>query len=725
MINNRALEYLLFLVIVVFFYPYLSLGFTTNDDALNQVANNWERFQEISQIQGRVQFLLLHWWLIKISYLINSMLFIKIISIFVVISNLIYASYLVYKATNQRYCSYIFIVVFITFIQDSWNQFLITSSPLIYTIGFLIFLASLHLYAVSSNNNKKQIYSACLFVFSLQISEMFLLFSCLYLLISKYYLNKKYFFGLKYHAIFTIIYIIIYITFRLFFGSLYSGNSVGAMFSFSGFLKTLSTYSLYTIPGSLFLSNSISGIENINNHLNYLFDINLSSSPFLKYIYNAKIIVLNIENLNIIWIFKYLVFIIVTSESLKHIKIFDRKLCTLLLSFSVLLIFLPNVLHALTTKYQQWVLVSNSKGYVGTYISFFGMTLLITTLTIMCNSIVLLNIHIIIRKFILLIIILFTFFISTFISISNEAIYNHKKQSHYKWKLVDKFIKSDVFKNLPKGSKVYSNDLFKPIGIMAQHNIDYWSEYVFMKTGKKVFFTIKLDKKPEIGSYLLKILHGNNDGFLFFSKVKQKNYLIVDEFYLFGLFKKQSIVNYESFNGFFYELFYLKNNNFLLVKGENISFDSININYNFNDIDKSYVIKKPLTKGIIYSQPLKYSFLNGFFEQEKDILNKWSWSNIKSSLKIINTENRVIKINIIFHSGTTKKHYSNLKLSMKNTVFLFKINNKEKEIHASFILKPGDNIIHFSSENSAKINSVREKRSLYFYIKNLVIQETK
>lgn len=734
MTNNRQIEWILFIAIILFFVPYLSLGFTTNDDAFNQVYHSWNEFKDGAFKQGRIQFFLFHWLVIKLSFLIDSIFFIKLISTLSILINIFYFAYFLEKITAQKYFGYLFIIVFVTFLQDSWDHFLLTASPLIYTVGFSLFLASLHLYISENVTKQKLMISAALFVLTLQISEMFLLFSLFYPLFSRIYLNKSIFHNVKYHIIFSAIYIAIYIGFRVFYGTDYAGNTVGE-FSVLDSLKTVCIYSLYTFPASLFLSTSIMGVGDLNEFLNYPFDFNLSGNPVSKFKYNIKIIFFNIDEINVLWIIKYLFFVIVAFESLKNIKKIDKKIIILLIISSILLLFLPNILHSVTNKYQQWALLGNSKGYVGTYISYFGMTLLLTFGLILLKTLGWFDRPTFLSKFGLSIIILFLFFVSTFVSITNEAIFNHKKQSHYRWELMDKFFKTEAFKDLKEGSRIYALGLTDIIGIVDKYKptpnerSDYWDRYILMKTGKKIELYEGYPEKVDADNYyVLKIIQPKNDydTFAIFAKIKKDTELI-SNFYLLAKAKKTNVLSYETLDGFKSLPFRLKDEkDFLLIKENNVSLNSIWVDYPVRNRKENTIFAKPMLKGSIYTDRFEYSFSTNFYTEESSGMNTWHWSQKQSQLIINNKAKDPITVTLKFIVSTGQEKESEILIYIdekaKNSI---KARDKDKDFSLSFNLKSGENIINFQADESAKFSAGVDARNLYFQVKNLIITEVR
>ena len=732
-VKNKQIEWMLFIAVILFFYPYLSLGFTTNDDAFNQVYHLWVDFKDSSFTQGRVQFILAHWLIIKISFLIKNIFFIKFITTLSVIFNIIYFSYFIEKITKQRYYSYIFIAVFITFLQDSWEHFLLTSSPLIYTVGFSFFLASLHLYVFNYSTKSKLILSSVFFVLAAQISEMFFLFFIFYPLFSYYYLNKTIFFKLKYHFIFLSIYILIYVSFRLFFSSMYEGNSVNG-FSFLSFIKTLLIYSLSTIPPSLFLSPNTTGLIDVNEYLNYPFDFKLITNPFIKLIYAAEEILFNLDEINVIWIVKYLFFISIVSESLRRIKNIDKKTIKLLLIFSVILIFIPNVLHSLTGKYQDWALLYDAKGYVGTYFSYFGMVLFATFLGVFLKTLGWFNKATFWGKINLTFMILGLFFVSVFVSISNEAIFNQKKQSHYRWEIMDKLFKSEAFDIIKDGDNIYTLGLVDRIGIVDRYIMnkdrpDYWDRYTLMKTGKKVRFFENYSKKiTGNNNYILKIIQHktSSDIFAVLAKILPNSKLIND-FYLIEVSNGTNILSYETLDSFKTFPFRLKNKkDYMFVKEKSVSVNSIWVNYPIRNRNENVIFPKPMQKGNIYTDRFEYEFSKGFYSKETRNMSIWYWSKKESQLVLNNNSKKKIEINLKFLLSTKQEK------DFKMSIFLDEDNKKIVTAHTeddkvvlSFTLEPGENKINFIAEKSTKPLPNVVSRELYFKVKNLIITEVR
>jgi len=736
MTNNRQIEWVLFIAIILFFYPYLSLGFTTNDDAFNQVYHDWIDFKDGAFKQGRIQFFLFHWLVIKLSFLVESLFFIKLIATLSIIVNILYLAFFIEKITAQKYYSYIFIIVFVTFLQDSWDHFLLTSSPLIYTVGFSLFLASLHLYVFFKPTPKKLMISAGLFVLTLQVSEMFVLFCVFYPLFSRCYLNKGLFYNLKYHFIFSAIYLSIYVIFRLVYGSVYVGNSVGdGGFSILNSLQTLLIYSLYTFPSALFFTHTATGMSDMNNVLNYPFDFNLAPNPLLKFKYNVKILILNVEELNVTWIIKYLLFVGVVFESFKNINYVNKKTLNLLLIFALLLLFIPNTLHSLVSKYQQWAIIGNSKGYVGTYMSYFGMALLLTLFLVYLKQLEWFNRPTLASRIRLTLAVIFLFFISTFISISNEAIFNLKKQSHYRWELMDKLFTTTAFKNLDNGVNIYAIGLTDSIGAVDKYKplpnerSDYWDRYVLMKTGKHIKVYEGYPKIITDKDYILKIIKPKNnyDTFGIFAKLEKNNPELINNFYLVAEARDTNILTYESLAGFKSFPFRLKGErDIMLVKETGVSVNSIWVAPEIRNKNSNLVYAKPMQKGKIYTDRFDYRFSTGFYLQEDSGVDSWNWSDKQSQLVIDNKSDESIVVNLKFLISSKQDKDSKISVynDEKNKHFIT-ANRGDEEIVLSFKLIPGENIIYFISEESSIALPSVTARPLYFYVKNLVMTEVR
>ncbi|MBF0245793.1 MAG: hypothetical protein HQL31_11085, partial [Planctomycetes bacterium] len=159
-----------------------------------------------------------------------------------------------------------------------------------------------------------------------------------------------------------------------------------------------------------------------------------------------------------------------------------RRIFLWLGCFCLTLIFLPNVLYALTSKYQFWVLSAGSRGYVGTYYSFFGLCALLAASALTLSS----RLSKAFPRFLLAAACAGLVFPTVLkISAWNDAELRSKVASHRKWALLDDFLDSQPFRDCPEGSIIYAPKLkSRTVMIAGEPTPDYWSRFVFWKTGR-------------------------------------------------------------------------------------------------------------------------------------------------------------------------------------------------------------------------------------------------
>ncbi|MCB1190690.1 MAG: hypothetical protein H7A23_23070 [Leptospiraceae bacterium] len=497
MIRRRYFNILFVVLVLLVFFPFLETGFTTNDDSINQLRKNiYDSWKGIAFEQGRIQFLLFHWWLIWFSYISNNFIIIKMITLSMVIGNIIYFSYFLFRYTESKYIGIFFSILYISFLQDTWEHYLITSSPLIYTTAFMLFLFSLNLFIEFKNNHKKKYlyFSGLALFFALQISEMYFLLFILFPIVNLKYTQKirEQIKDMLIPFGFYFIYFFIYIIFRYFFadGSTYDGNQVADKFSFFDFIETLFTYSLSSFPGYYFLNGNFAYTQDLNIYLKFENILLLQNRFYENFISGVKFIQLNFYQLKTDWLIKYIIFSFVMMTTFtKKLRIKNDKI---LLLISIVLMFFPNIPHALTAKYQSWVVKSGSMGYVGTYISYFGISLL---LSIGLNYLFSYFQSKKIKTFILSMILLLLLPISIFTSMTNESVIQSKVMTHKKWEMMNKFMKTQAFKTLDSSAIIYAPTLSAEYrGIVNLNASTYWSNYVYMLTGKEFRIIDSLDK---------------------------------------------------------------------------------------------------------------------------------------------------------------------------------------------------------------------------------------
>lgn len=138
------------------------------------------------------------------------------------------------------------------------------------------------------------------------------------------------------------------------------------------------------------------------------------------------------------------------------------------------LLFAPGLPVSLIQKYQDWVR-QGTLGFTNTYFSYFGAIFL-------CVAVLARIIHSLPKQIGAGSAAALVFSVSLATDYANAAFTLSQVQSQQKWLAVDEFIKTSDFGALPDGSIVYAPSLFSQIGIMKVFP-PYWTDYLAFRAG--------------------------------------------------------------------------------------------------------------------------------------------------------------------------------------------------------------------------------------------------
>jgi len=731
--ERKYYYFLLLLLICTTLFPYINTGYTTNDDMSNALID-YSDFINFAKNQGRYHFMSLHGLVAFGTHAFGSHVTVKTISLFSVVLNVALFGILIFRLTGAEVFSIFCTFFWVAFLHDSWGHFLITSSPLIYTLPLSLFFISILFFmeSIEKNSNKSLIVSAIIYFCALQFSEMFVLFIVFFVLIF-FFKNKSGFQQFKYllpHITALSLFLLIYIVFRINYPSQYAGNAINFNeFSIQGFFETLKEYSLSGFR-----------LEKLGNRF----------SPFFynRYIFNnagenlwvlLKFVLYNLRHLSRDWIVKSLIVSFVSILLLnRHVHFIKKKDCLFILLLSIAMTFLPNVPVAITPKYQDWVTVHGSRTYIGTYYSLFGLTLFLSGIIFFIND------HLSnrnIRRIYLSILAVVIFGASVSTSINNDIQLKSKAMSHKKWELIDKFILSDQFKNMNRKSIVYAYDLVNKhlINIAVGWGGNYWERYIKKKTGKELLIggdvRTFLDMKrqhPESDLYFLKYSQNYNspEQYLVFSRVKKYDFSFASEDSEINLYSDFVHIFTHSVNTRYLVLLNTKtgvsvvkylddklinNNDVIYIEKNDIHLNSVMAT---NNMDFYVPAPNKLNRFI----PVRYG--QGFYNKEKRAEDTWRWSKRDSEMYLVNPYSFDVKVKVGFILASGLVDDPSVHIKTKNYEERYVPTSKGLIIKKEFTLEPGENVIAFHSDSKKIFHNVGEPRDLYFGIFNFKILAT-
>lgn len=480
--------FLLLLLAVITFYPLLSVGFTTHDDARIAIdvwdGNIWEVTKSASGTQGRFVF----FWdfpLSAVPYAIDSRIWYlttKFTSFFLLLSALYFAVAQLFKS---KWIALVSLALFLSLIQNGWEHNVLTSYPVVFNLLAVFFLVSLGLFATAIDRKNLALawLSGGLYFLALG-TELFVLFFPFYVavllsraapdepVIRRLVSGKKYLLAI---ALPLMAYLAIYLAWRHIHPSTYDGNSLDGL-NLLAAAKVVATYSLNAFPlislqfftgtgAQLHFANS-AGWHAILSALNAASFIKPAVAGFLF----TRLMTTEI-------------FIVPQTRTLKIGAV-----------LAFVGIFLPNLLLGFTQRHQSW-LASGTHSYVYTYYSLLS-AVVFSALLLAYMNVKSMSWKPKLRRLFIFVAVAAIMFLSFAVEVRNQYVAFDQKLAYRKWQLMNVVIQSSAFLQIPDGSTVVAPTLLLYRGIAAVF-ADDWSNYVRYKTGKEVQF---VDNKCKDGT---------------------------------------------------------------------------------------------------------------------------------------------------------------------------------------------------------------------------------
>ena len=485
-LKNKEFFYLAFIIIaLITFYPLFFTGFATADDfnyymvtrrGIGLTSASW-----FAITAGRFYFYLVQPFY-NLPYFCDNMVVIKMFHYVPLIFCFLLFAKIVFATTKSKELAWFFLLTFLMTMQISEHYNLFVAYPFYFTFSFSLLLIS-YLLLLRYYQQKKTsliIYASLFFAFGLLFYETYILFLSFFVATIVYYnlqdkkslwqTVKGSFLQFLPFLIVGIIYLAAYFIFRIYFPSQYPGTKFGFKDVTAGTFFTV----LWNLSSSAFPLNVYEASHGLFADKSDL--VNGYYPIILNLILSARVE----------WIVKGILVSFVGYKLLMALPSLGPKRILGGISLSILMIFLPHVPLALTEKYTFFAGHSDSNmvGYVTTFFSFFGTTLLIILL--MGPLINLFNFRRFVKRAVAIIFVVGFFICSVLTDFSNYTIAKDMRSSNIRLYAIDELLKTDEFKAIPAGTPIFAKDLWENPSYAA-HGITEqgfnWYSYFQVRNG--------------------------------------------------------------------------------------------------------------------------------------------------------------------------------------------------------------------------------------------------
>jgi len=522
-VKQLSIKYYVILLLgtvgLITIFPLLNVGLVINDDLQNSIrayTSNLMDYMKVSfemwKVQGRPN--LFASFSYYIPFIVDNFIFYKIIALGTLITIFILASYLLKILFKDNYLFAFTLLLFLIGMQVSWEHSPVVSFSGFFSIPLIMLISSLILFIQYKKTNMRfAVWASCaLYIATLFSYELFILYSPIFFLISYYY-DKGQPWSYKTKKMIPIIicvsiYLVLYGIFRFVYGSSYAGAQVES--------SSLNIWKIVQVIWQLSIS-SFPGYFSFNGKYQYLLYIYSESKGDPLSIVNI------IGSVEIQTIIKVLLTFSLTYSLISRFKLDLSNKKILVISFiSLIYVFVPNFLLAITPLYQKAIIENDQLGMPSSFFSFISLILMVSMLTLYITKITS-KLRFRYKSIILTSISLFLSLIAGIVDYTNIHIAKYQAMSNEKWKLVNEFLKTDEGKQLQENSVIISPTLWTHIGSAVIHD-SYWSDYFKHRTNKNIFVLKDISALGNIN------VHGN----VYFLKYNQtlkdpEQYLIFSE----------------------------------------------------------------------------------------------------------------------------------------------------------------------------------------------------
>lgn len=387
----------------------------------------------------------------------------------------------------------------LVFLQNSWEHTPVSSFSGFFSFPILVLMSSIYIFIIYVElGNKKYLYlSLVSFIYVLLTYEVYIAYIIFYISLAFIYRGglKEALLLAKHHIIASVSYMLVFIVVYINKSSVYGGADISTELNILDSLEVIWQLSISALP-TYFL---------FNDKYQYLF-----------YIYSESInkdIGLNmiLQSISVEFYFKAFIVFVVIFYLLNKIKVKNNIKWKYFLIL-IIYFFIPAVPLSITPQYIESVQNEGMLGVPITYFSYLTLVAIIVSLVIVVKKWALKfneSFKIIINIILSIIIAV----ISMGVDFNNYYINKEQSKLASKWEVVNEFVNTDYYNNIPDGAFVISPTLYETKGSLGIHD-GYWTDYVQVKSNssKIVHIVRSIDQIPaEVNDYFILKFIQNED----------------------------------------------------------------------------------------------------------------------------------------------------------------------------------------------------------------------
>ena len=498
--QDAPILFFIALMFIMLVYSVKDIVLATHDDLfqfiyLNIYGENfiWEWWLSYPLARGRFDIIsLLGQFLVLYIFENQNRVLYFIILFLPILINVSFFSYIISKRTN-RYAGYIIALFFFAFAQVGHEHNLFISFFYeFFQLGFFIFLIALELllrYYENGRKKKHLVLSAVFMLYSYFCYEPYVAYTAVFItimLLNNYCVeSKKLNFRIfvrdtRFHMLFAVIYLLVYMLMRRLIGLEYDGMDFSIQdINIIATIKTTFSFGTANLPLTDFinwehyrlmgLTGGFAGLILPSNMITFV------TSAGLAGFVNALIAAFT--------------FVLILNKSQK----IDTKTLTGIIIISIVAMFVFCIPQGMTPKFQQYV-ERGIRGYTVSFFSYFWITCVLSLLSVFLYN------KIKFKKTVLIISTLMVFAVTIATGFTNAVAIEQKNNNTIKYEMFDRITSTEVFGSYEDGAVIYTDGY---IGVhLHMSTLGQYSEY---KTGKKFTFTRDIDKlKESEDKYFLK-----------------------------------------------------------------------------------------------------------------------------------------------------------------------------------------------------------------------------